>query len=313
MPRAAVMSPRSTIRSRAQPKVASSSATSAFAPTSFPHRKTSCSPGIRPGSTMTLQLTVFSAFTTRVATNVRWICSPRLSPAPTTTVRDPDEVSIGLATSTSVFPARSSGRALPIASRETRPPQQLKRSSPCAAASANVPWLAPSPADATHSAAFSLPGVREPSITSWPSSTSFVASVVPTIPVPRTPIRTRHQGYRCPVPRKVMLIGLDCAEPSLVLERWRDELPTLSGLMERGSYGRLTSVIPPITVPAWSCMMASKTPGDLGVYGFRNRSDHTYDGGFIAMSDAIREPRLWDLVTRAGGSSVVLSVPGTYP
>jgi predicted AlkP superfamily phosphohydrolase/phosphomutase len=42
-----------------------------------------------------------------------------------------------------------------------------------------------------------------------------------------------------------MLIGLDCAEPSLVLERWRDKLPTLSGLMERGSYGRLTSVIPP--------------------------------------------------------------------
>ena len=101
-------------------------------------------------------------------------------------------------------------------------------------------------------------------------------------------------GYAPRVPRKVMLIGLDCAEPSLVLERWRDQLPTISGLMERGSYGRLTSVIPPITVPAWSCMMSSKTPGDLGVYGFRNRSDHTYDGGFIAMSTAIKEPRLWD-------------------
>jgi predicted AlkP superfamily phosphohydrolase/phosphomutase len=110
-----------------------------------------------------------------------------------------------------------------------------------------------------------------------------------------------------------MLIGLDCAEPSLVLERWRDELPTISGLMERGSYGRLTSVIPPITVPAWSCMMASRTPGDLGVYGFRNRSDHSYDGGFIATSTAIQAPRLWDLVTRAGGSSIVLGVPGTYP
>jgi predicted AlkP superfamily phosphohydrolase/phosphomutase len=110
-----------------------------------------------------------------------------------------------------------------------------------------------------------------------------------------------------------MLIGLDCAEPSLVLERWRGELPTLAGLMDRGASGRLTSVIPPITVPAWSCMMASKTPGDLGVYGFRNRSDHTYDGGFIATSTAIEEPRLWDLVTRAGGSSIVLSVPGTYP
>jgi predicted AlkP superfamily phosphohydrolase/phosphomutase len=114
-------------------------------------------------------------------------------------------------------------------------------------------------------------------------------------------------------PKKVMLVGLDCAEPSLVLERWKDELPTLSALVDRGACGRLTSVIPPITVPAWSCMMASKTPGDLGVYGFRNRSDHSYEGGFIATSDAIREPRLWDLVTRAGGSSVVLSVPGTFP
>ncbi len=110
-----------------------------------------------------------------------------------------------------------------------------------------------------------------------------------------------------------MLIGLDCAEPSLVLERWRDQLPTISGLMERGVYGRLTSVVPPITVPAWSCLMSSKTPGDLGVYGFRNRADHSYDGGFIATSAAIREPRLWDLVGRAGGASIVLGVPGTYP
>jgi predicted AlkP superfamily phosphohydrolase/phosphomutase len=109
-----------------------------------------------------------------------------------------------------------------------------------------------------------------------------------------------------------MIIGLDCAEPSL-LEAWRDELPVLSGLMDRGIHGRLTSVIPPITVPAWSCMMSSHTPGDLGVYGFRNRSDHTYEGGFIADSTAIKPPRLWDVVGRAGGSSIVLGVPGTYP
>jgi predicted AlkP superfamily phosphohydrolase/phosphomutase len=109
-----------------------------------------------------------------------------------------------------------------------------------------------------------------------------------------------------------MIIGLDCAEPSL-LEAWRDELPVLSGLMDRGIHGRLTSVIPPITVPAWSCMMSSHTPGDLGVYGFRNRSDHTYEGGFIADSTAIKPPRMWDVVGRAGGSSIVLGVPGTYP
>ena len=106
-----------------------------------------------------------------------------------------------------------------------------------------------------------------------------------------------------------MLIGLDSAEPSLV-EAWRDELPTLAGLMDRGVHGRLTSVMPPITVPAWSCMMASRTPGDLGVYGFRNRSDHTYDGtvhrgrerhqGATALGSRRAGGRLLDRRRRAG-------------
>ena len=105
--------------------------------------------------------------------------------------------------------------------------------------------------------------------------------------------------------KRVMIVGLDCAEPSLVFERWPDRLPVLSGLAERGVSGRLTSVVPPITVPAWSCMMASRTPGDLGVYGFRNRSDHTYDGKFIADSTRIHAPRLWDLIGQAGGQSAL--------
>src|SRR5580765_1379275 len=112
---------------------------------------------------------------------------------------------------------------------------------------------------------------------------------------------------------KVMIIGLDCAEPSLVLDRWRDRLPNLARLMEGGRYGPLTSVVPPITVPAWSCMMASRTPGDLGIYGFRNRSGHGYDELFVADGSAVKAPRLWDLATREGRPSIVVGVPGTYP
>jgi len=112
---------------------------------------------------------------------------------------------------------------------------------------------------------------------------------------------------------KVMLIGLDCAEPSLVLERWRDDLPTLRGLSERGLSGRLTSIVPPITVPAWSCMMASRTPGDLGIYGFRNRADRSYDNVFVANGSHVDAPRLWDYATRSGKPSIVVGVPGTYP
>ncbi|MGD8518466.1 MAG: alkaline phosphatase family protein, partial [Anaerolineae bacterium] len=61
--------------------------------------------------------------------------------------------------------------------------------------------------------------------------------------------------------KKVFVVGLDCAEPSLVFERWRDHLPNLRSLMEGGTYGSLTSTVPAITVPAWASMTSSKDPG----------------------------------------------------
>ena len=76
---------------------------------------------------------------------------------------------------------------------------------------------------------------------------------------------------------RVAVIGLDCADPGLVFDRWQDELPNLRSLISAGTWGPLRSVDPPITVPAWSCMMTSRDPGELGIYGFRNRSDHGYD------------------------------------
>jgi predicted AlkP superfamily phosphohydrolase/phosphomutase len=104
---------------------------------------------------------------------------------------------------------------------------------------------------------------------------------------------------------------LDSAPPRLVFDVFRREMPTLSGLMERGAYGRLKSTNPPITVPAWTSMMSSKDPGQLGFYGFRNRKDHSYDGYAFANSALVREPRLWDLLGDAGKRSILLGVPQT--
>lgn len=112
---------------------------------------------------------------------------------------------------------------------------------------------------------------------------------------------------------RIAIIGLDCAEPSLVFDRWRDELPNLSRLAARGLRGRLTSCIPPITVPAWACMGSGRDPGMLGVYGFRNRADRSYDKFQIATNLDIHEPRLWDYVSQAGGESIVVGVPPTFP
>ncbi|NJO79766.1 MAG: phosphodiesterase [Cyanobacteria bacterium RM1_2_2] len=112
---------------------------------------------------------------------------------------------------------------------------------------------------------------------------------------------------------RLLIIGLDCMEPSLVFEQWRSDLPNLSRLMAQGSYGRLESSIPAITVPAWSCMMSGRDPGELGIYGFRNRVGRTYGTMAIADGRAVKFPRLWDILGEAGWTVAVISVPGTSP
>jgi predicted AlkP superfamily phosphohydrolase/phosphomutase len=112
---------------------------------------------------------------------------------------------------------------------------------------------------------------------------------------------------------RLVIIGLDCMEPSLVFDQWRSHLPNLSRLMAQGSYGLLESSIPAITVPAWSCMMSGRDPGELGIYGFRNRVDRSYQKMAIADGRAVKFPRLWDLLGDAGWKVAVISVPGTSP
>jgi len=113
--------------------------------------------------------------------------------------------------------------------------------------------------------------------------------------------------------KRVMVIGLDCADPELVFNRWRDELPNLSRLMDEGGYGDIQSSIPPITVPAWTCLTTSKNPGQLGFFGFRNRKEHSYHDMWIATGDAVKEPRVWDIASDAGKDCIILGVPQTFP
>jgi predicted AlkP superfamily phosphohydrolase/phosphomutase len=115
------------------------------------------------------------------------------------------------------------------------------------------------------------------------------------------------------VASRVVVVGLDCAPPELVFDRWLDELPTIRSLSERATFGVLRSCDPPITVPAWSVMTSSQDPGTLGVYGFRNRRDHSYDALSFADSRAIRAPRVWDLLSLRRRPVIVLGVPQTYP
>jgi predicted AlkP superfamily phosphohydrolase/phosphomutase len=110
---------------------------------------------------------------------------------------------------------------------------------------------------------------------------------------------------------RTLVIGLDCAAPEILL---RDErLRHLRRLMAGGCYGRLESVIPPITVPAWMCMATSQDPGSLGVYGFRNRTSHAYDGLGVVTSQSITATAMWDCFGQNGRKVVVIGVPPSFP
>jgi predicted AlkP superfamily phosphohydrolase/phosphomutase len=113
--------------------------------------------------------------------------------------------------------------------------------------------------------------------------------------------------------QRVLLLGLDCASPHLIFDQFTDELPTLRSLMQRGTWGELESSIPCITVPAWASMTSSRDPGVLGIYGFRNRADWSYDALTTANSSAVTQPRVWDIIGDAGKSSLIMNVPQTYP
>jgi len=113
--------------------------------------------------------------------------------------------------------------------------------------------------------------------------------------------------------RRVFVLGLDCAEPSLVFDLWKEDLPVLNKLAAYGCWGRLRSSIPAITIPAWSSMLTSRDPGVLGVYGFRNRADSSYYRMETADSTQIHPPRVWDYLGDAGLNSVLIGIPQTYP
>lgn len=113
--------------------------------------------------------------------------------------------------------------------------------------------------------------------------------------------------------RRVMVIGLDCADPQLVFRRWLDHLPNLRRVLRAGVHGPLRSATPPITVPAWISMMTGRDPGELGFYGFRNRADHGYDRLSLVTSASVKLPAVWDVLGAAGKRSIVIGVPPSYP
>lgn len=113
--------------------------------------------------------------------------------------------------------------------------------------------------------------------------------------------------------RRVMVIGLDGATFDLI-RPWAAQglLPTFSRLMNEGAYGPLTTIIPPLTGPAWISFMTGKNPGKHSIYDFVGRSPTSYTGMPVNASQRDGNS-LWAILGQAGKRVGVFMVPVTYP
>jgi len=113
--------------------------------------------------------------------------------------------------------------------------------------------------------------------------------------------------------RRLLLLGLDSLPPYVLYEGHDGGgFRYIRGLVGESRRYVLRSCHPPITVPAWMVMFTGRTPGELGVYGFRHRRPGGFEA-YIASSRSIRFPTIWEEAGRRGLRSIVFGVPPTYP
>lgn len=113
--------------------------------------------------------------------------------------------------------------------------------------------------------------------------------------------------------RKVLVIGLDGTPASCLFSEMAEQFPNLYRLASGGQFGVLRSCDPPITVPAWACMMSGKDPGQLGLYGFHHRTRRAYGERELVHGGLLPRDMLWHWVSDRGGHAILLGVPPSYP
>lgn len=111
----------------------------------------------------------------------------------------------------------------------------------------------------------------------------------------------------------LVVVGLDGATWDR-LDPWIEagHLPNLARLAREGVRGRLRTVVPPVTAPAWTTFMTGLNPGRHGVFEFivRLRPDFREVPVNASLRDGVP---VWGLLSEADRRVIVVNVPVTYP
>lgn len=117
---------------------------------------------------------------------------------------------------------------------------------------------------------------------------------------------------------KIFLIGLDGA-PYKEVKEWIEagELPFLSKISKEGAFGKLKSVIPPVTMVAWPVICTGKNSAKIGSFLYKSKEDsfnsEFFSGGQFINSTDIKTWSLWEWISHFGGKVGVVNIPLTYP
>ena len=112
---------------------------------------------------------------------------------------------------------------------------------------------------------------------------------------------------------RLLIVGLDAATFDLI-SPWIAEgkLPNLAALMKDGAWGRLASILPPITPPAWTSFMTGKNPGKHGIFNFLEARAGTYELTYLNGASR-RAKTIWRMLSDAGYTVGTMNIPFTYP
>lgn len=114
-----------------------------------------------------------------------------------------------------------------------------------------------------------------------------------------------------PSATKLLLIGLDCADPAL-LQQWIDsgDLPVLQSLRERGSWGPLHSPLALADDATWASFYTGVSPARHGRYFFHAIEPGSYRSPYW-QENHLQYPPFWDALSAAGKRVAVIDVPKT--
>jgi len=113
--------------------------------------------------------------------------------------------------------------------------------------------------------------------------------------------------------KPAFVLGIDGLPYTLTM-RLIDEcvMPNMGELIKSGTFAQMDTTIPDFSCVAWTSFATGVNPGKHGIYGFQDFSASNGDLMFPTNQDC-KAPALWHEVGKAGGRSIVLNLPGTYP